>query len=131
MGILLPYISFQYIHDPRCRCNNSIQTDQILALRYKGINPQNILVSDLNTAELKKSFSAICDEIEKIPGVIRAAGGSYIPPFGNYLPINLSTPEGEKVRFDGLIMGKEMTEFLGIEIKEGESFGELSPSRAF
>jgi putative ABC transport system permease protein len=95
---------------------------------YKGINPRDILVSDLNTDELKKSFSAICDEIEKIPGVIRTAGGSYIPPFGNYLPVNLATPEGEKVRFDGLIMGEGMTELLGIEVKEGESFGELRPN---
>jgi putative ABC transport system permease protein len=95
---------------------------------YKGINPENVLVADLNTDELKKSFTSICDEIEKIPGVIKTAGGSFIPPFGNYLPVNLATPEGEKVRFDGLIMGEGMTELLGIEVKEGESFGEFRPN---
>ena len=95
---------------------------------YRGINPQNVIVVDLNTAELKNSFAAICDEVEKIPGVIMTAGGSFIPPFGNYLPVNLATQEGEKVRFDGLIMGKGMTELLGIEISEGEPFGEYGPN---
>jgi putative ABC transport system permease protein len=90
---------------------------------FKGIDPNNILVSDLNTAELKNSFMSICDEIGKIPGVIRTAGGSFIPPFGAYLPVNLATPEGEKVRFDGLIMGEGMTELLGIEVIDGSSFG--------
>lgn len=95
---------------------------------YVGINPRNVIVSNLNSNELKNSFTAICDEIEKVPGVIRTAGGSFIPPFGNLLPINLASPDGEKVRFDGLIMGEGMTELLGIEIKEGESFGEYSPA---
>ena len=90
---------------------------------YTGLNPKNILVTDLNTDELKKSFFAISDEIKKIPGVINTAGGSFIPPFGNFLPINLATAEGEKVRFDGLIMGEGMTELLGIEVIDGSSFG--------
>ncbi len=93
----------------------------------QGINPENILVSELNSPELKKSFTAITDEIQKIPGVIKVAGGSFIPPFGNFLPITLATVEGEKVRFDGLIMGNGMTELLGIELKEGQSFGEYQP----
>jgi putative ABC transport system permease protein len=93
---------------------------------FRGINPENVLVCDLNSDGLKKNFKAICGELEKIPGVIKTAGGSFIPPFGNYLPVNLATPDGERQRFDGLIMGKGMTELLGIEIKEGESFGEFS-----
>jgi putative ABC transport system permease protein len=90
---------------------------------YKGINPKNILVTQLNTNELKKNFTALCDEVKKIPGVEGTAGGSYIPPFGNYLPVNLALPDGEKVRFDGLIMGEGMVELLGIEVIEGSSFG--------
>ena len=60
----------------------------------------------------------------KIPCVINTAGSSFIPPLGAYSPINLATPDGEKVRFDGLIMGKGMTEMLGIEVIDGEPFGE-------
>jgi len=84
-------------------------------------------VADLNTDELKKSYLTISDELKKIPGVINTAGGSFIPPFGNYLPVNLATPEGEKVRFDGLIMGEGMTELLGIEVIDGSSFGPYKP----
>jgi putative ABC transport system permease protein len=90
---------------------------------YTGINPRDILVVDLNSDELKKSFVSICDEIGKLPGVEKTAGGTFIPPFGNYLPVNLANPEGEKVRFDGLIMGEGMTELLGIEVIDGSSFG--------
>lgn len=90
---------------------------------FKGINPENVLVADLNTNELKNSFESIRSEMEKIPGVVSAAGGSYIPPFGNFLPINLATTDGTKVRFDGLIMGEGMPELLQIEMLEGESFG--------
>ena len=94
---------------------------------YAGINPENILVTQLNTNELRKNFTAICDEAEKIPGVESTAGGSYIPPFGNYLPVNLALPDGERVRFDGLIMGEGMVELLGIEVIEGSSFGPFKP----
>jgi putative ABC transport system permease protein len=94
---------------------------------YTGINPENVLVIRLNTDELKKSFTAICDEVKKIPGVESTAGGTFIPPFGNYLPVNLATTEGEKVRFDGLIMGEGMIELLGIEVIEGSSFGPYKP----
>jgi putative ABC transport system permease protein len=87
-------------------------------------------VSDLNSPELKKSFAAITDEIGKIPGVLRVAGGSFIPPFGNFLPIVLATPEGQKERFDGLIMGKGMTELLEIKISDGEPFGDFQPNQA-
>jgi putative ABC transport system permease protein len=95
---------------------------------YKGINPKNIIVSDLNSGVLKSSFIAICDEMKKIPGVTKVAGGSYIPPFGNFLPLILANPEGEKTRFDGLIMGEGMTELLDIEVLDGSSFGPYKPS---
>jgi putative ABC transport system permease protein len=39
------------------------------------------------------------------------------------LPINLAVAEGEKIRFDGLIIGEGMTDLLGIEVIEGSSFG--------
>lgn len=94
---------------------------------YTGINPTHVLVTRLNTDELRKSFTAICDEVKKIPGVQSTAGGSFIPPFGNYLPINLATPEGKKERFDGLIMGEGMIELLGIEVIGGSSFGPYKP----
>jgi len=90
---------------------------------YTGINPGKVLVTDLNSDELKKSFASICDEIKAIPGVENTAGGSFIPPFGNYLPINLASPDGQKVRFDGLIMGEGLPELLGMEIVDGSSFG--------
>jgi len=94
---------------------------------YKGFNPENVIVANLNTDELKSSFQAICEEMKKIPGVTNIAGGSFIPPFNAFLPINLATPDGEKVRLDGLIMGEGMTELLGIEVIEGESFGPYKP----
>jgi putative ABC transport system permease protein len=90
---------------------------------YKGLDPTNILVTSLSSDNLRKSFNTLCDEIERIPGVKGTAGGSFIPPFGNFLPISLATPEGEKIRFDGLIMGEGMTELLGMQIIDGESFG--------
>jgi len=90
---------------------------------YTGINPGNILVADLNSDELKKSFTSVSDEIKAIPGVELTAGGSFIPPFGNYLPINLASPDGQKVRFDGLIMGEGLPELLGMEVVDGSSFG--------
>ena len=96
---------------------------------FKGIDPVNILISDLDSPELKKSFAAICDEIEKIPGVIKTAGSSFIPPFNAFLPIVLANGEGEKIRFDGLIMGEGMTELLGIEVIDGSSFGVFNPDR--
>jgi putative ABC transport system permease protein len=96
---------------------------------FKGINPENIIISELNSAELKASFPVLCDEMEKTPGVVKAAGSSFIPPFGAYLPVTLATPAGEKVRFDGLIMGEGMTELLGIEIIDGSPFDAFIPGR--
>jgi putative ABC transport system permease protein len=89
----------------------------------KGIDPKNILISELNSPELQAGFTALCSEMESTPGVLKAAGSSFIPPFNAYLPVNLATAEGQKKRFDGLIMGEGMTEMLGIEVIEGSSFG--------
>lgn len=101
-------------------------------LRYsisgdKGFNPENIMITSLNTDELKNSFLTLCDEMEKLPGVINCAGGSYIPPLGYSLPIALAVAEGDKVRFDGLIIGEGLAELLGIEVIEGSSFGAYKP----
>lgn len=90
---------------------------------YKGINPENVVVVNLNTDELRNSFTTICDEMRKVAGVRNVAGGSFIPPFNNYLPINLAVQGGQKVRFDGLIMGEGMVELLGMEVVDGSSFG--------
>ena len=93
---------------------------------FTGIHPENVIVSDLSSEELQQSFSSICNEMEMIPGVIATAGGSYIPPMGAFLPVTLANAEGGRIRFDGVIMGKNMTELLGIRIKEGEPFGDFS-----
>jgi putative ABC transport system permease protein len=96
---------------------------------FRGINPENILICELNSTELKSGFRTLCDEMEKIPGVLTTAGSSFIPPFGAYLPVTLATAEGDKVRFDGLIMGEGMTEMLGIEVIDGDPFGPFNPDR--
>jgi len=90
---------------------------------FAGIKTENILISYLSSPELKNSFATICDEMKKLPGVKHAAGSSFIPPMGAMLPINLAVAEGEKVSFDGLIIGEGMTDLLGIEVIEGSSFG--------
>ena len=89
----------------------------------EGINPQNILISELNSPELKNSFTAICDEMQRLPGVEKVAGSSFVPPFNAFLPVNLQAAGGDKVRFDGLIMGEGMTEVLKIEVIDGSTFG--------
>ncbi len=94
---------------------------------YQGFNPENILVTDLNTDELKNSYRSISEELKRVPGIINVAGGTFIPPFNAFLPVNLATHEGEKVRLDGLIMGEGMPEVLGMEIIEGSSFGPYKP----
>ena len=57
----------------------------------------------------------------------RTAGGSFIPPFENFLPITLAIAEGGKVRLDGLIMGEGMSDLLGMELIDGEPFGPYKP----
>jgi len=62
---------------------------------FKGINPENILVSELNSPALQSGFKMICNEIEKIPGVKQVSGSSFIPLFSDYMPITLAPNEGE------------------------------------
>lgn len=97
--------------------------------QFTGIDPENVILCGLPSEELRKNFNVICNEIEKIPGVIMTAGGSFIPPMGAYLPINLASVEGERIRFDGVIMGEKMTDLLGIKIKDGEPFGAYRTGR--
>jgi putative ABC transport system permease protein len=92
----------------------------------KGINPDNIMISWLKSPALKASFAAICSEMEKVPGVEKIAGSSFIPFFSPYIPLTLANPQGEKITLDGLIMGEGMTELLGMKILEGSSFGKFN-----
>ncbi|MBE9467772.1 MAG: ABC transporter permease [Bacteroidetes bacterium] len=94
---------------------------------FTGINPDNVMVCELNTPELSQKFNVISNQVKQMPGVLSTAGSSFIPPFNWTLPIRLINPEnGEEIVFDGLIMGKGMTELLGIEIIEGDHFGEFN-----
>ncbi len=95
----------------------------------QGINPKNIITSSLNSPKMQAGFTTICNEMKRVPGVISVAGGSFVPPFSYFLPITLANPEGEKERFDGLIMGEGMTEMLGMELIEGSSFGPYQTAR--
>ena len=61
---------------------------------FSGIKTENILISYLDSPELKTSFTSICDEMKKIPGVQQVAGSSFIPPMDAMLPINLAVAEG-------------------------------------
>jgi len=92
---------------------------------FTAINPKNIIIGELNTPELTQKFNVIKNEIDQLPSVISTAGSSFIPPFNWTLPIRLYY-EGESVVFDGLIMGKGMTEMLGMEIIEGDHFGKFN-----
>ncbi|MCY1719271.1 ABC transporter permease [Prolixibacteraceae bacterium Z1-6] len=94
---------------------------------FKGINPENVLVFELNSDELSKQYQYIENEVDKIPGVLVSAGSSFIPPFNNFLPLSLADKNGEKIRFDGLIMGKGMIELLEIDVIDGETFGDYNP----
>lgn len=96
---------------------------------FQSIDPSNIIICELNSMELSAQFSVLENEIQKVPGVLKVAGSSFIPPFNNFLPITLAETDGEKVRFDGLIMGKGMIELLGMRIIEGESFGDIDTSK--
>ncbi len=92
---------------------------------FQSIDPNNILVCQLNSPDLQKQIKVLQNEMEKNPHVIRTAGSSFIPPFNNFLPIRLKS-EDESIRFDGLIMGQGMIELLGINVLDGESFGEYN-----
>ncbi|MFB6341693.1 ABC transporter permease [Saccharicrinis sp. FJH62] len=91
---------------------------------FQSINPDNVVVYELNSESLMAQFDVIKNEIEKVPGVIKTAGSSFVPPFNNFLPVRLKS-NGEAVRFDGLIMGQGMIDLLGMQVTEGEPFGEF------
>jgi putative ABC transport system permease protein len=91
------------------------------------IDTENVIICELNTPELSQKFDVITNHVKQLPGVINTAGSSFIPPFNWTLPIRLQNPEnGESIVFDGLIMGKGMTELLNIELIEGDHFGEYN-----
>ena len=97
---------------------------------FTAINPENVMICELNTPELSQKFDVINNQVKQMPGVISTAGSSFIPPFNWTLPVRLRNPENnETITFDGLIMGKGMTELLSIEIIEGEPFGEFNESK--
>lgn len=97
---------------------------------FTAINPKNVMICELNTPELSQKFDVIDNHVKQIPGVISTAGSSFIPPFNWTLPIRLQNPENnESIVFDGLIMGKGMTELLNIELIEGDHFGEYNENQ--
>ncbi len=90
---------------------------------YKGINPKNILVSELNSPALQSGFTSICSEMEKIPGVVKVSGASFIPLYSDYIATNIKNPQGENMKIEILIMGEGMTEMLNMDVIEGDHFG--------
>jgi putative ABC transport system permease protein len=94
----------------------------------KNIKPENILVCELNSNELRSQYTMLDNEIRKIPGVLKVAGSSFIPPFNSFLPVRLAYGK-DIVRFDGLIMGKGMLDLLEIELKEGKGIGDFHKNR--
>lgn len=97
---------------------------------FAAINPKNVMICELNTPELSRKFDVIDNYVKQMPGVISTAGSSFIPPFNWTLPIRLQDPEtNETIVFDGLIMGKGMTELLNIEMIEGNHFGEYNENQ--
>ena len=89
----------------------------------KGLNPKNVLISQLNSKALKSSFHSICAEIGKVPGVEKIAGSSDIPPMDYFSPITLAINDGSQkpMTFDGLMIGEGITELLNMEVIEGTS----------
>ena len=94
---------------------------------YKGINVKNILISELSSPVLQSSFAAISSEMERIPGVIKVAGSSFIPLYSDYIATNIANLQGEKIRIEFLAMGEGMTDMLNIEVIEGEPFNAFKP----
>jgi len=95
---------------------------------FRAIDPTNVLIYELNTPELSAQMPVIKNEIDKLPGVVTSAGSSFIPPFDNILPVKLQY-QGESIVFDGLIMGKGMVSLLGMQLTDGEDFGEFQADR--
>lgn len=90
----------------------------------KGLNTQNIIISGLYSDALKSGFAAIRNEIEKVPGVIKAAGAVTLPPsWIGISPFTLTPIEtGEANTFDCLIFGEGMASLLGMEFIDGSDF---------
>jgi len=90
----------------------------------KGLNPKNILISQLNSNGLKSSFQSICAEMEKVPGVEKVAGASDIPPMDYFIPISLAAMPGDDkpMKLDGVMIGEGMTNLLSIELIQGSDF---------
>ncbi len=91
---------------------------------FQDINPDKVLVCELNSPELSKKIDVIRDEIIRIPGVVQTAGSSFVPPFNWTIPLKLKYEE-ETVTFDGLIMGRGMTTLLEMSYLEGGPFGKF------
>jgi putative ABC transport system permease protein len=90
----------------------------------KGLNSQNIIITGLSSDPLKSGFATICNEMEKVPGVVKVAGGNILPPLVGQSPISLADgATGEKNTFDGLMFGEGMATLLGMELVEGSDFG--------
>ena len=89
------------------------------------MDPKNIIINGVNTKTMQAGFALLQSEIEKVPGVIKAAGASNIPPNPNNIPLTIALNTGEKNTFDGLMLGEGMTEVLGMEFIEGSGFGTL------
>ena len=96
----------------------------------KGLNPKNVLISQLNSSRLKSSFQSICAEMEKVPGVEKVAGASDIPPMDYFIPISLAAMPGDEkpMKFDGVMIGEGITDLLSIEVIEGSSFSTWNSS---
>jgi len=94
----------------------------------KNIETENVIICEFNSLELSKQYQLITNEVEKIPGVMRTAGSSLIPPVNLNMPVSLMY-ENNKVRFDGLFMGKGMLDLLGVQFLEGHDFGDFHPDQ--
>jgi putative ABC transport system permease protein len=90
----------------------------------KGLNPKNIIISELNSNGLKSSFQSICSEMEKVPGVEKVAGASDIPPMDYFNPVSLAAMSGDEkpMKLDGIMIGEGITDLLSLELIEGTSF---------
>ncbi len=91
-----------------------------------GINPENVLVFELNSNELSRQYQFLDNEVQKIPGVLACAGSSVVPPFNSNVTVSLLNSDGEISAFDGLIVGKGLIELLEIELMDGQSFGDYN-----
>jgi putative ABC transport system permease protein len=90
----------------------------------KGLNPKNILISQLNSNGLKSKFQSICGEIAKVPGVEKVAGASDIPPMDYFNPVSLAAMPGDEkpMKLEGVMIGDGITNLLSIELIEGSDF---------